>query len=490
MAFSLSVQNEVSSNNSTTTPLGSGGIFVGAWDEVTEWDGITISGIGTAASPADGTLFLEFSTDGITVSRSLSIAVPDVTIMLPRTLGVISAYFRVRYVNGAVIQTTFSIQTIYHRGQTELISRLDQNLQGNEDVKNVRSVIAGKSVDGGFLNVPSTRFGALEQSIVDADLGFPVIITPGGSMKVGDQTHLVGDPFGSNAISTNKWNIAIVGSGVQDATFPGEIRVNTGTTANSSVKIATKDVARFIPANYNTTHHAVTIPDGASYAADNVRRWGAFDATNPTCNGTWYELDSGTWYVAHCLNGVITRIPQGSWNGAGASGFPTGSTSANVYEIEYNAGSIIFRVNGAVVHRENLLATPYADDIHFPVGFSNENINGSTTDVQINLRAAAIFTIGKGFGLPRPFFIAGSTAGTLVKTGPGKLERVIFARNGSGGGKGTISIYDSLAATNQIGQIEVGGDGTSEIVYDVTINTGLFVAISGTGTLSTTITFD
>jgi hypothetical protein len=482
--------NEV--GNSTIIALGALASFVGTYENVSDFDGITISGDGTSAGIADGTLVMEFSHDAITVHRSISVSVADITSMLPRTLGTITKFFRIRYDNGTTVQSTLSIQTIYHCKQVSLVSRLDQNLQGSEDVQNVRGVFTGQDPDGVFRNVRTTRFGAVDSSIVDADLGFPVIITPGGSMKVGDQTPLVGAPFGGSAISTNKWVIGIVGSGTQDATWPGEIRVNTGTTANSSVKINSINVARFIPAHYNTTHHAVTIPDGAAYAANNVRRWGAFDANDPNCNGTWFELDSGTWYIVHCLNGVTTRTIQGSWNGAGASSFPTNSTTANVYEIEYNAGSIIFRVNGNVIHRETLLTAPYANTIHFPAGFSNVNIGGSTTDVQINLRAAAIFTIGKGFSLPRAFFIAGSTAGTLIKTGPGRLERIIFARNGSAGGNGSISIYDDISAVgaSQIGQIEVGGDGTEPITYDVTINNGLFVVITGTGTLSTTITFD
>jgi hypothetical protein len=495
MAVIFNVINEVSENetgNSTIIALGALASFTGTWEEVSEFNGVTVSGMGTSAGTADGTLYLEFSNDGVSVLRSLTLPVPDITTMLPRSRALINSYFRIRYDNGTTVQSTFRLETTYRATQNRLISTLDQALQGNEDVDNVRSVLTGQDPDGVFRNIRTTRFGAMDSSIVDADLGFPVIITPGGSMKVGDQTPLVGAPFGGAALSTNKWVIGIVGSGTQDATWPGEIRVNTGTTANSSVKINSINVARFIPAHYNTTHHAVTIPDGAAYAANNIRRWGAFDANDPNCNGTWFELDSGVWYVAHCLNGVVTRVIQGSWNGAGAAAFPTNSATANVYEIEYNAGSIIFRVNGNVIHRETLLATPYANTIHFPAGFSNENINGSTTNVQINLRAAAIFTIGKGFSLPRAFFIAGSTAGTLIKTGPGRLERIIFARNGSAGGNGSISIYDDVAAIggSQIGQIEVGGDGTEAISYDVTINNGLFVVITGTGTLSTTITFD
>jgi hypothetical protein len=121
---------------------------------------------------------------------------------------------------------------------------------------------------------------------------------------------------------------------------------------------------------------------------------------------------------------------------------------------------------------------------------SNTNTGGSTTDVALKLRAAAIYTLGKGKGDPRPKYIAGTTAGTLLKTGPGHLGKVIFARAGGGGGSATILIYDAVSATNQVGRIDISRDDTIAVDYDFIYSMGLYVAISGTGTLGTTITFD
>ena len=273
--------------------------------------------------------------------------------------------------------------------------------------------------------------------------------------------------------------------------------MKTNTTANGSVKIQTTDVARFIPANYNTTHHAVTIPEFPR-TTNNLRRWGAFnEADGNPINGNFFQLEDGVWSVGHAINGVITLINQSSWTGNGADTFNADSQSAQVYEIEYNAGAIRYTVNGRTVHRVGLLTTPYAADIHFPSSMVNENTGGSTTNVDLFLRAGAIYTLGKGEGVARPKFITGTTTGTVIKTSPGKLERIVFSRDGTGASTSTMEIYDDNvappAASTQVGRIDLTGDGASEIEYDFNFNNGLVIIISnsgGGGTIGTTITFD
>jgi hypothetical protein len=491
MSFTTGTGNDISIGNSTAALLASGATFTGVWEDVTNYTTIASSILGSLAT--DGTIYFDLSTDGGATFTSVPSNVSDATFAVPRIINAAETHVRIRYVNGTTAQTgTFSIQTKYSNGQQmALFSSVDGFINGETPTQVVRSIIVGEDDDDVYRNVRTTRAGDMAVAISDADLGFHAIVTPGGSVKVSEQTHLVGEPFGNATLNTTKWSIDLVGSGSQDSSIPGELTMDTGTTANSAVEIQSTDIARFIPANYNTTHHAVTIPDGASYAADNSRKWGAFDATNAASgNGIYFEIDNGDWYTVHCINGVPSRTIQADWNGLAKATFPLNSTSANVYEIEYNAGSIIFRVNGGVMHRETLLGTPYADDIHFPAGMSNTNYNGSIVDVSMKLRAAVIYTLGKGTGQDRPYFISGTTAGLTIKSGPGHLGRIIFARDGGGGGAATIAIYDALSATNQVAAIVTKKDETEPVEFDFTFNTGLFVTITGAGTLSTTITFD
>jgi hypothetical protein len=127
----------------------------------------------------------------------------------------------------------------------------------------------------------------------------------------------------------------------------------------------------------------------------------------------------------------------------------------------------------------------------------NENTSGNTTNVDLFLRAGAIYTLGKGEGVARPKFINGTTTGTVIKTSPGKLEKIIFSRDGTGASTSTMEVYDDNvtppAASTQVGRIDLTGDGANEIEYDFIFNRGLVIIIStsgGGGTLGTTITFD
>jgi hypothetical protein len=499
MTYIPDLRSKVDDNNSVlNTTLGSGASYTGTWTEIIEYESISVLIDGSAAAVAPGDLKLQFSQDaGVSISREIFIQEKDIATIAPRTLAAIASHFRVVYDNGGEPLTNLDIQTILHSTQVELVSRLNQSLDGDEDVKNVRSVITGQDPDGVFRNVLTTRAGNLDVTIADANDGFNAKVTPGQSLKVADQTHLVGEAYGDAALLTSKYIIALANGGTQDASVPGQLEMKTNTTANGSVKIQTKDVARFIPANYNTTHHAVTIPEFPR-ATNNIRRWGAFnEADGNPVNGNFFQIENGTWSVGYAINGTITLINQASWTGNGAATFNSTSQNAQVFEIEYNAGSIRYTVNGRTVHRVGLLATPYAADIHFPSSMVNENTGGSTTNVDLFLRAGAIYTLGKGVGIARPIFISGTTTGQVIKTSPGKFERLVFSRDGTVGGTSTVELFDDNvtppAAANQIGRVDLTGDGTNEIEFDLNFNNGLVVIIStsgGAATLGTTITFD
>lgn len=151
MAYSPAVRSTVNVDNSTTAALGAGAVFTGAWSDIEVWNSISVLVAGTAVSTAPGTLVMQFSHDGATVTRAITVNVYDLASASPRTLGTIARYFRVVYTNGGQAQTTFSLQTMFHTSQVNLVSRLEDGLD-NVDVTNVRSVSSGQQPDGDYVN--------------------------------------------------------------------------------------------------------------------------------------------------------------------------------------------------------------------------------------------------------------------------------------------------------------------------------------------------
>lgn len=153
----------VSDGNSSTTNLTSGTslVFTGTWGRVDGYHGITVLVDGTSSGDVSGTLQMQFSHDGSTVHRDISVNTSTVTNVLPRTLGVVAKYFRIIYTAAADL-ISFDAQTMFHNEQVVLVSRLDGALQGSEDVANVRSVIVAQDPDGTYINTTANQFGALE----------------------------------------------------------------------------------------------------------------------------------------------------------------------------------------------------------------------------------------------------------------------------------------------------------------------------------------
>jgi hypothetical protein len=233
----------VDSNNSSTTNLTTATslIFTGSWTNVLEYSGISVSANGTASGTVSGTLQMQFSHDGSTVHRNISTNNTDVTNIPSRTLGVTANYFRVIYTSNSDL-TSFDLQTILHTQQVQQVSKINQTLQGTEDVTNVRSIITGKTHGGDYKNVPVDIGGHLECSIQEPRLPFGSISCE--SLTPIFQTDAV---YGLNPNTLN----TTIGHSTDGSTSATNTVSNslfksaTGTTANSFASIESRRRLRY-----------------------------------------------------------------------------------------------------------------------------------------------------------------------------------------------------------------------------------------------------
>jgi hypothetical protein len=166
---------EVSSSNSFSGTLAASASFVGVGENISQYAEATINLYGAPAI-APGSLFFEYSPDNVNwdVSVPYTLAGPQSFVPLP--LRTVLPYFRVRYVNGATPLTEFRLTTVFHWESAKTITRvINQTIDDNEPVENVRAFIGGKSPDGPFVNTPAN--GVVASNSSQAALGIGGVFT-------------------------------------------------------------------------------------------------------------------------------------------------------------------------------------------------------------------------------------------------------------------------------------------------------------------------
>jgi hypothetical protein len=158
----------VSTLNSTTTALSASATFVGTYEDITDYSIVTVN-LGTGA-PANcsGSLYFEFSQDGTTSDRLVTIPVSDISNASPgiHTLIPIAKYFRVKYGNGTQAQSALRIQTIFHKYLSKIpTTRLTQTAGQYADVENVRAILAGQDSAGNVRNNKANANGDISVEI-------------------------------------------------------------------------------------------------------------------------------------------------------------------------------------------------------------------------------------------------------------------------------------------------------------------------------------
>lgn len=213
------ITSQVSSGNSTTTPLGSSATFTGAWESALGAAQISIVIFSNQNSALDG-LVVEWSSDGTNVDED-----DKFTVFANNgkqfTFGPPSQYFRVRYTNGTSAQSTFRMQTVLHPFAGKPSShRLIDNLNDNDDAELVKAIIAAKDPNDLYINLTSDSSGRLSVSTqppTPPENTTPVVTVADGLMNanttvdsfytITNGTDLVIQRFNAGAVQTTGGNV-------------------------------------------------------------------------------------------------------------------------------------------------------------------------------------------------------------------------------------------------------------------------------------------
>lgn len=147
------LSNLVSTANSSTVTLASAATFTGTAENVSRFNSVIVS----VKTDFDGTLYMEFSTDGTNWDSSLSFPVAATTNEVHR-LTVSKKYYRTRFTNtSGSTQTYFRLQTLFGSFQT-LTSSLNSQMQSDADAIAVRPLDFNSMVSEGLYQNRSIVF--------------------------------------------------------------------------------------------------------------------------------------------------------------------------------------------------------------------------------------------------------------------------------------------------------------------------------------------
>lgn len=289
-----------SAGNSTNV---AGVSFTGAGENVTGYAGITVKLYGlpdTPSTPAAGTLFFEFSDDNVNWDVSVPLAVPNPSVFIPYPLRPIDTFFRIRWVQGSVVTTTFRLVVLYHRHAADPVIRTaSQVLGANDPVQIVRAIVE-PSIRGKF------DFIAADKSVASEGIVFPFI----GQIRAEFDA-----PFANNAVT-----VTTSGAGTATQTAANGAVLATGSAgAATTAKITSNTKVRYRPGREFRAEFSAGFPSAG--IANSTILWGLSDESgtlNRLCVGY-----VGTVFGFHIYSGgAITTIPRASWNGDPLDGGP------------------------------------------------------------------------------------------------------------------------------------------------------------------------
>lgn len=214
----INIKGIVDSGNSTSTPLGGGGVFTGTAIETLNYGIVFVSVYADVASITDG-LSIQQSIDGtnwdFTDSFTIAAGANENYSVNPH-----ARYLRVVYTNGAGAQSSFRLQTVLKGNAKPSSHRLSDTVTTQDDAELVKSIIAyRKSPDEEYYDV-------------DVQSPFPIDGDSVYAKDIWDEESDIGDFSGSVSDLFNNLHSVIVDS---TANNPKELFIHFNRTVVSNV---------------------------------------------------------------------------------------------------------------------------------------------------------------------------------------------------------------------------------------------------------------
>lgn len=169
--------NGVCASNTTETVLSANTWFTGSFVDVSMYGSVSVLCVGTAASTAPGTLYIDSANDALTNITSDVTEIDDIGQARTVTHAINAAFVRVRYLNGSQALLTTNITTMLHTTVLQPTSRADVNLPAETEMTSVRTIMSAQIHSSGFANLRATATRNLAVAIREPRMPFGSIHT-------------------------------------------------------------------------------------------------------------------------------------------------------------------------------------------------------------------------------------------------------------------------------------------------------------------------
>ena len=380
-------QVQLADYNFSTVPLGAAGVFTAPWEDVSRYATILVSVLSSAASAASG-LSVQFgiAAQQTDVTRTFTVAAgvsSNIAVLVP------GRWMRLVYTNGAVAQTSFTLQAKYSVVQVNLLTDgstvVDDTLQAGLQ----RCMIMGRTDVGTYGNLRVDEERRLrtrpytESAMMSAANSSP-IVQISYTYSINTDTSLVPAPVAAGAVT---WS-------------SGTAVVSTSAAATSSAVLRSKryvgvGVGRVIRLALACSFNS-GVANSTQIVGMGTDENGLFVGYNGTAFGVMVRNNSvSTWVSSFNIDKL---------DGTGSSALTLDPTKGNVYFVTYDTsgfGSVTFAVgsgasDAAVFHRITFGNSASAVALRNFAGPLTASATNSTNTTAISLRVAgwSAFTDG------------------------------------------------------------------------------------------------
>jgi len=294
-------------------------------------------------------------------------------------------------------------------------------------------------------------------------------------LMVAEPHRLCGGIFNGGTPDSNFYE-ATISANASAGITNGVLDLTVTADSGSSIIAETKGFARYRGACMNAFRAIVRYGDTGK--VNNKRYIGVCNNLTFT-DGFFFLLDGTTFKIGHRTAGSEVTISNGSFNGEVTNW--NIDTYYHTFEILYTNKIIEFYIDGVFIHQVKQTDARISATRHFRAFGMNVNA-GVGSACSFYADSISISQYGTPSSQSKDYFQKGTTAGVLLKSGPGSLHGVIISgvTNNS-----VVTLYDGTSTagverwssgtmTNQTVPFDIDLNGSGGMPFEF----GLFLVIS------------